>query len=244
MRATKTERHEEEEEEEKRKADMMPPMSSFETSLSSLREILDSMADPQLRSLVASFLDDERFARRLRTAQAAVHNHHAYPGGLLEHILSLARLADAVAKHYPQVDRDLLLAGVFLHDIGKVDEIDVSTSAPARSDAGEFLGHLCLGLLLVERRIAAIEGFCPLRRLQVLHLIASHHGREDWGSPVRPKTIEAIVLHRLDDIDAKVGGFSRAVAGDQGKGRWTEWDRMLGTRLFKGEPGRSVALPR
>jgi 3'-5' exoribonuclease len=199
-----------------------------------------SFTDPHLKALLEAFLRDESVAGALRQAPAAKALHHAWIGGLLEHILSLMGLCDLVAHHYPHINRDLLLTGVVLHDIGKLRELAWGTSFEY-SVEGQLLGHITIGLGMIERKIGAIPDFPPAKRLLVEHLVLSHHGKYEYGSPKLPMTPEAIMLHYLDDLDAKMqtvrAEFARNEAGGRSGAEMTEWVRaldrpLLDTRAF------------
>jgi 3'-5' exoribonuclease len=156
--------------------------------------------------------------------------HHAFIGGLLEHSLSMARLAQFLAGHYPYVNLDLLMSGVLLHDMGKTAEYTME-GAFAFSNDGKLVGHIVRSIIMIEK--AATEIDFPEEQLrQLLHLIASHHGTYEWGSPVTPKTIEAVLLHQIDLIDSRVQGFLDHVREDNGETEWTNKEsRMFGTTL-------------
>ena len=205
----------------------------IEETLEDLRTIFGRFESRPLRELLASFLDDEEFCITFGRAPAATRNHHCYLGGLLEHVHSLVGLASQVGAHYEGLDEELLLTGVFLHDIGKVDELD---SGPGFSYTreGELIGHVAIGVRIAEDRIGRIEDFPPELRSRIVHMILSHHGTLEWGAPVVPKTLEALVLHHLDNLDAKVAIYRRAVDGT-GAGQFSPWERTLGTRLYRGE---------
>ncbi|MBI4614649.1 MAG: HD domain-containing protein [Planctomycetes bacterium] len=198
-----------------------------------LVEIYLGLANPHLAALFRAFFADKAFCRALRQAPAASRNHHSYVGGLLEHVLSLARVADAVARHYEALDHDLLLAGVFLHDVGKVRELDPGPGFPFTVE-GELVGHVVLGVTLLDEMLATLPDFPPALRLQLVHLVLSHHGEREWGAPVVPKTLEGLVLHQLDNLDAKVHMYLRAVSGP-GAGLFTSWEKNLGGRMYRGE---------
>lgn len=201
-----------------------------EVSLAGIRELAASIADPWIARLVRSFLDDGKLAAALAAAPAAKLNHHAYVGGLAEHTLSVMRLCDAAAAHYGDLDRDLLVAGAFLHDIGKTVEIAVEPGFPY-TEEGTLLGHIPLGYALVRERIAAIEGFPSEIAIDLGHLVLSHQGELEWGSPVQPRTAEALVLHFVDNLDSKVATARthlEGVAGGQ-----SSYVRSLGRSLFR-----------
>jgi 3'-5' exoribonuclease len=189
-----------------------------------------SFRDPHLKALLEAFLNDAQMAAALRQAPAAKGMHHAWIGGLLEHVLSLMGLCEMAARHYPNVDRDLLLTGVVLHDIGKLRELKWGTSFDYTME-GQLLGHITIGIGMVEEKLAAIPDFPAAKRLLVEHLVLSHHGEYEFGSPKLPMTPEAILLHYLDNLDAKmqtVGSeFARAEANGRSGAEMTEWVRSM-----------------
>lgn len=209
--------------------------------LGRLREIMRGVGDPHLRALIDCFLIDDDFVRKFTAAPAGVRNHHAYPGGLLEHVVTLLEAGDRIAGLYPGVDRDLLLAGIFLHDIGKVDELSYER-AFSYTDAGQLLGHLVMGVEMVgeqARRAAVLTGepFPAELLLRVKHLIVSHHGPAEFGSPKPPMTPEAVALHYLDNLDAKLHAVDREIRDDPVReSSWTPFNQNLGRKLFKGTP--------
>ncbi len=204
-------------------------------SLAAIRGLVDSMADPWLVRLVRSFLDDPDFARSFAEAPAAKVNHHAYVGGLVEHTRSVMELCAAAAEHYAGVDRDLLLAGAFCHDVGKTIELAVRPGFPY-TERGALLGHIPLGFAMLRERVARIEGFPEHRATDLGHLVLSHQGELEWGSPVQPQTLEAIVLHFLDNLDSKVGTARPHLDGIESGGR-TGYVRSLGRSLFRRDAG-------
>lgn len=189
-----------------------------------------SFTDPHLRALLQAFLGDQQIAAALREAPAAKGLHHAWIGGLLEHILSLMSLSESAARHYPEVNRDLLLTGVALHDIGKLRELRWGTSFEYTLE-GQLLGHITMGIGMIEAKAAAIPGFPPAKRLLVEHLVLSHHGKYEFGSPKLPMTPEAILLHYLDDVDAKMqtarAEFTRSEAAGRSGAEMTDWVRSM-----------------
>ncbi|MBN2061826.1 MAG: HD domain-containing protein [Deltaproteobacteria bacterium] len=199
----------------------------------SLRKILKEISDPNLNTLIEKFLSDRRFVSLFKTAPAAKNFHHGYIGGLLEHTLSVCRLAESIADHYPELDRDLLIAGAFLHDIGKIKELRIDKGVEY-SDEGRLLGHLVLGVNMVEEKISGIKEFPKGLSIKLNHLILSHHGEYDFGSPKRPKFPEAFALHLIDDMDAKINGLTRFMEQDRREGSWTEYNRMFERYLLKG----------
>ncbi len=198
-----------------------------------VREIAEGIEGPHLRALLAAFLDDKEFMAGFRRAPGGVAIHHAWLGGLLEHTLAVTELALEVAGRYPNLNRDVLVAGAILHDIGKIEELDYARGF-RYTDAGGLVGHLPLGVRMVEERARTLDGFPAELLDQLRHLILSHHGEHDYGSPVLPATAEAIALHYLDNLDAKLCAFDQALLRDQNpQDNWTEWDRVFGRKLFK-----------
>ena len=188
-----------------------------------------SFTDPHLKALLRSFLDDAEIAIAFKEAPAAKSMHHAWIGGLLEHVVSLLGICELAAKHY-QVNRDLLLTGAILHDIGKLHELRWGTSFDYTIE-GQLLGHITIGLGMIERKISALPDFPPALRILVEHVVLSHHGRYEYGSPKLPMIPEAMLLHFLDDMDAKMqtmqNEFARSVASGRGAGEVTEWIRSM-----------------
>ena len=195
-----------------------------------LNGFVASFTDPQLFQLVRSFLDDPEYAEKLRSAPAARSMHHAFIGGLLEHIVSMVGLCDATAKHYPWIHRDLLLTGAIFHDIGKLTELSWGTSFDYTME-GTLLGHISIGAGIVDRRIAEIPDFSPRMRILVQHMILSHHGKYEFGSPKLPMIREAILLSYIDDMDAKMQTMDVELkrAADIGRdpAGMTEWVRAM-----------------
>ncbi len=174
-------------------------------------------------------------------------NHHAYPGGLLEHVVNLMEVADSIATHYPILNRDLLLMGVFLHDIGKIEELS-SDHGFAYTDAGQLLGHVVLAISMLDAKLSQAEELAgePIPQETVLrlkHMIVSHHGEYEFGAPKLPMTLEAIALHQLDNLDAKLHNFHQLMRDDANlDSSWTQYQQNLGRKLFKGrsEAAQSV----
>jgi 3'-5' exoribonuclease len=197
-----------------------------------------SFADPDLKALLEAFLADPGIAASLRRAPAAKGLHHAWIGGLLEHVLSLMGMCELAAKHYPGVNRDLLLTGVALHDIGKLRELSWGTSFDYTLE-GQLLGHITIGLGMIERKMDGIPGFPRAKRVLVEHLVLSHHGKYEFGSPKLPMTLEAILLHYLDDLDAKMQTVRAEFARNEANGRpaagLTDWVRSLERPLLNTE---------
>jgi len=203
-----------------------------------LLEILGLVKGPELRRLLLGFLEDPAFRERFLEAPAAVTNHHAYLGGLLEHIVSLSESCLKTCDAYPSLDRDVMIAGAFLHDIGKVEELSVARGLDY-SDKGRLVGHIVTGVLWVEDRARRIPGFPPALLDHLKHVILSHHGELEWGSPILPCTGEALALHALDNLDAKLWAFDKAIRDAKDNGNdWSEWAKIFGRKMWKG-PGAS-----
>ncbi|HSR36040.1 MAG TPA: HD domain-containing protein [Desulfurivibrionaceae bacterium] len=198
-----------------------------------LKAIADGVENPFLRELLLGFLEDRKFMAAFKAAPAAKAMHHAYVGGLLEHTLAIARLANQVCALYPALDRSLLLAGVLLHDIGKIKEFDTAKIPADYSDAGRLVGHMVLGIGMIDERIGTIKGFPAELAARLKHLVLSHHGSHEFGSPVLPMMIEAFVLHFLDNLDAKIAYFDRLGSQAQGEGyQWSDYQRNLERFLY------------
>lgn len=206
-----------------------------------LRELLMGLNNPSLRALAECFLIDDDFLARFTSAPAGVSNHHAYRGGLLEHVVTMMNVADRIADLYPDVHRDLLITGIFLHDIGKIVELSYDHGF-SYTDAGQLVGHLVLGTRLLDEKVRRAteltgEPFPVELHLRLEHMILSHHGSLEFGSPKLPMTPEAIALHYLDNLDAKIHHFTREIRDDPARGAsWTPYQANLQRRLFKGSP--------
>jgi 3'-5' exoribonuclease len=203
--------------------------------LARLREAVDGMREPHLKRLLHDLLADEAFMAAFSAAPAAKSIHHAVLGGLLEHTVSVVGLCRLLADYYPVVDRDLLLAAAMLHDVGKVRELTWDRVFDY-TDAGRLLGHITLGALLVEERIRTIPDFPEDVAQRLLHCILSHHGELEWGSPRRPKTLEALVLHYAEDLDGKVNSFLSFAQShpDPQRPGWTQFNKALDRYLYFG----------
>jgi len=204
-----------------------------EDMLAELDGLIGSIADPWIRKLLRSLLIENAELRAdFAKAPAAKSLHHVYLGGLLEHTLSVAGMAEKACAHYPAMNRDLVLAGVFLHDLGKTAELTFLRSF-GYSDAGNLIGHISMETEWVSREIARIPQFPEELRMQILHCILAHHGKLEFGSPVVPKTPEALLLHYLDDLDGKLEGMFRAIEDEAGSGNWTPFSRSLERMIYK-----------
>jgi len=202
-----------------------------------LRDLVAGVADPDLRRLLEHMFSDSSeadTARRFRQAPGGKSMHHDYIGGLLEHTVSVAEICRHLSAHYEGVDGDLLTAGALLHDIGKVEELSYEGTFDY-TDEGRLLGHLYMGAESISRACDAIGGFPPEKKMLLKHMILSHHGELEYGSPKRPKTLEAILLHFVENMDAKVNAYTEAMADLREGNRWTEYNRMFERYLFSGK---------
>ncbi len=201
---------------------------------SELKKLAHRVKNRHLAALIEAFMADHHFVSRFKKAPAAKIFHHNYRGGLLEHTLSVAQMAVSVTEHYPDLDGDLLLSGAILHDIGKMDELTFDLHIDY-SDQGRLLGHIVLGVSMVEEKLKALKDFPSELALRLKHLILSHHGEFELGSPKRPKFLEAFALHLIDDLDAKINGLGRVLREDRQEGSWTAFNNLLQRYLFKGD---------
>jgi 3'-5' exoribonuclease len=198
-----------------------------------LRGIVAGVQNANLRALLEAFLDDEPLARMYRIAPAAKHVHHAYLGGLIEHVLSVCNLCRVAAAHYKYVDLDLLLTGAILHDVGKVAELTYDRSF-GYSTEGQLLGHIIIGLRLLHDKLQRFPDFPSKLRVLVEHIIVSHHGELEFGSPKVPQFPEALLLHHLDNLDSKMECMRSLVAKDRHvEGCWTGYNSSLERSLLK-----------
>jgi len=196
--------------------------------------IAATIKTPHLKQLLLLMANDHNLMEAMAGSPAAKHNHHALLGGLWQHSRGIVKAAEGVVAAYPRVDRDLLVTGALLHDIGKIEEYRVRADIDY-TDAGRLLRHIVLGAGLVDRYIARVPGFPAVLRLKLLHMIVSHHGQYEWQSPKRPKFLEAAILHQLDMIDAQVDMFGAAVSGRKDPvDAWTGWIRSLDRYVFCG----------
>ena len=204
-----------------------------EEMFASLLERVRRMESGPLRTLLLSILEDPGRAEKYKLAPAAVSYHHAFLGGLLEHVGSLIGLGDRVADHYPWLRRDLILAGLVLHDIGKTEELDFSRGF-RYSTRGQLIGHINMGLEMVQEKIRQIPDFPAPLKDQLEHIILSHHGKLEFGSPKEPMFAEALVVNFLDEIDSKLEAARAQFAADQDRpGEWTARNPALKRELLK-----------
>ena len=215
-----------------------------ETLYKELLQFVHSMKDPFYKALAESVLiDDAEIVSKIKRAPAAKSVHHAYPVGLLEHMLSVTGLLDKISSHYGSfLDRDLMFLGGFFHDIGKIWELSYDRVVDY-TDEGKLIGHLVMGVELVERKINVLEaqvgrlpGAFPLeKRLLIKHVILAHHGQYEYGSPKRPKCLEALLVHYVDDLDSKVNSIRMFVEKDESASRWTGLNKQYERYFYKSD---------
>lgn len=194
-----------------------------------LQSLINKIEDKDYKKVIDTIFTPE-FIGKFENAPAAVNMHHGYLGGLLEHTVTMAKFAEYAAGVY-KANKDLLLTAALLHDVGKIEELSVGTSI-SYSEEGRMLGHLSIADHLVAAAIDKIEDFPGDKALQLRHALLSHHGELEWGSPKRPKTMEALILHHLDNLDAKMGMFNKAVSSLNGERGWTDGRNPFGRSLY------------
>jgi len=214
-------------------ADYLPHTAhNVEELYQQLLRYVDGMKNPWLKQLVARLLNEPAIASRYKRAPAAKVMHHAYLGGLLEHVVGLCGLAKLVAAHYPELDLDLLLTAAMLHDVGKLDELCYERSV-AYTTEGQLLGHIVMELETVVKAMDAIGGFPAKLKTVVQHILISHHGQYEFGSPKLPMIREALVFHYLDDMDSKMAAVRAALAIESGEEYWSVFSGALGRKLLR-----------
>lgn len=193
---------------------------------------IEGMKNPWLKKLTSKILTDPKNVARFKRAPAAKVMHHAYIGGLIEHVVGLCGLAKQIAAHYPELDEDLLLAAALLHDVGKLDELCYER-AVSYSTEGQLLGHITMELETVSKEMDAIEGFPEKLKTVVQHILISHHGEYEFGSPKLPMIREALAFHYMDDLDSKMGAVRAALAVDSGEPEWSAYSGALGRKFLR-----------
>ncbi len=207
--------------------------------LGRLKELVRGIGDPYLKTLAECFLLDEEFLGRFTLAPAGTKHHHSYHGGLLEHTVSMMEAAERIAPCYPQLDRDLLIVGAMLHDVGKTRELGFQGGLEY-TDEGQLVGHLVLAVEMLNAKVAEAERLAgePIPAETVLtlkHMLLSHHGEYEYGSPKVPMTLEALALHCLDLLDSKINAFELILKADPNvDSPWTVYQPGLGRKLYKG----------
>ncbi len=224
-------------------ADFIPESSQNTAELfERLQTLLLGLADPDLKALMRAYLDDAPLMDALCRCPAGVKLHHAFHGGLLEHVVNLMETAQRIRDLYPTVNFDLLTVGIFLHDLGKTRELEYESTF-SYSNEGQLIGHLVQGVEMLNEKVQALESrtgrpFPTEMLLRIKHMIISHHGSYEYGSPKLPMTPEAIALHHLDNLDAKLNEFQSLIDSDPNSDSvWTPYNSNLQRKIFKGVPG-------
>jgi 3'-5' exoribonuclease len=195
----------------------------------------ESLQNDHLKQLFNAFWNDKDFVRDFKKAPAAKNMHHAYLGGLLVHTVSMVFLADKIAEHYRGggIDRDLLIAGTILHDIGKIREFEYQYKIDY-SDEGRLLSHIVIGLKMIDEKLDKLQNFPKKLEILLKHLVVSHHGSREFGSPEVPKTIEAFLLNYVDEIDSKVNGIRDFISQEDPGENWSSYHKLLGRHFYMG----------
>lgn len=214
-------------------ADLLPSgPRDTEELVAELRALASGVREPSLRRLLGAVFGDERFMARFRVSPASQGYHHAYIGGLLEHTVAVASLCRTLASAYAQADPDLLVTAALLHDVGKVDELEFETSI-GYTDAGRLLGHVVLGVRRVQESAVRCRKLDASVLVRLEHALLSHHGELEWGAPKRPSTLEALLLHHADNLDAKAAGFSALLTGAGAADEtWTDAENLFRRPLY------------
>jgi len=216
-------------------ADFMPVTErNIDRMFQRLVALSESIETSCLKDLFSAFWGDHAFVSRFKRAPAAKKMHHAYIGGLLEHTLSMAILADKIVGHYSGVDRDLLLSGVLLHDVGKIREFSYDVRIDY-SDEGRLVNHIAIGVQMIEEKIQSVPSFPEDLALMLKHMVISHHGSRELGSPEPPKTIEAVMLNCIDEMDSRIQGVREFMAKEDPGEMWTSFHRLLGRHFYRGQ---------
>ncbi len=220
-------------------SDFLPSaVRPFDEMMTELDAVVASVKDKDISALLVSIINDKEIREKYKKAPAAKGMHHPYLGGLLEHVLSLCKLGDFVCTHYDGVNKDLVTAGLILHDIGKIIELSFDRSIEY-TDEGRLLGHITIGVELIESKIRELPDFPRELAVLLKHIILSHHGILEYGSPKRPKTVEAFIVSFLDDMDAKVNSVQAAIDDEAGIENWTPFQRLLSRYIYKGTTSSS-----
>jgi 3'-5' exoribonuclease len=214
-------------------SDYLPKTSkNIDELWAKLGEFVESFTNPHLKALLRAFMADEEIAKAYRTAPAAKTLHHAYIGGLLDHVISLMSLCELVVQNYPSVNRDLVITGCFLHDIGKIHELGYARSFTYTTE-GQLLGHIIIELEMLHDKIHQVPGFPDELKILIEHLIISHHGQYEFGSPKLPMFPEAMILHYCDDLDSKMEAMRAQFERESGlDSPWTAYNSSLARPLL------------
>ena len=221
-------------------AEFLPSSSrDIDAIYEELLAMIAGMENEHLRALLTTIFGDDGFRERFVKAPAAKGWHHSYVGGLAEHVRDMARIALGAADVYPEVDRDLLVTGVLMHDLGKLEELS-ATNRIDYTDKGRLVGHIALGAAFLDEFLRGMVDFPEELALRLRHMMLSHHGSRENGSPVVPMTIEALLLNYVDNMDAQVRGALMTLEKNGGEGRWTEYVRLLDRFIYRGDvPGET-----
>jgi len=217
---------------EPRKPEKAAAVETTDANWTELLGLVDAITDLHVKELVKAFLLDDDLTARLRRAPAAKTVHHAYPGGLLEHTVSCIKLSHRIADQYPQLDRDLLVAGAFFHDLGKIRELAYERSVEY-TDEGRLVGHLVMAAQWIHDKARRVGVPRELEQ-HVVHLVLSHHGKLEYGSPKTPATLEALVTHFIDDLDSRMNSWVGLMGRDSGSRRWTDSQNIYGHNIWRG----------
>lgn len=213
-------------------ADYMPcSEKNIEDMYRELTDIISSIKNEYLKKLLESyFIEDKAFIEKFKKHSAAKSIHHGFIGGLLEHTLSVARLCEFIAEHYPVMNHDLLVAAAIFHDIGKTEELSVFPENDY-TDEGQLIGHVVMGTVMISERIKTIEGFPETLANELKHCILSHHGELEYGSPKKPALIEALALAHADNMDAKLQTFTELINANKDKAEWLGYNKMFESNI-------------
>lgn len=213
--------------------DFMPASHmNLDIMMQALRTEIETISDDKLHELCFLLLDDPEIGPRFQKAPAAKSMHHGYIHGLLEHTLSMLRIASLICTHYKNLDRDMILTGVLFHDVGKIYELKYDVGIDY-SDSGKLLGHITMGVMILDKLSGKIEDFSSDKKRLLEHILLSHHGTREFGSPVLPATVEADIIHHIDNLDAKINAYLRTVEKSSSPTEWTDKHFLLGTQIRK-----------
>lgn len=219
-------------EDEYNPADLVYVPENTDETLNSFQALYSDVGDPWLKKLCEAFFADAEFMEQFGAAAAGKRWHHAWRGGLVRHCYEMARLAGTLCELFPNLNKDMLLAGVFLHDIGKLKEMTHDLYVDYTTE-GKLVGHIQLGWEMTLEKIAAIEGFPHSLKIELNHLVLSHHGELEQGSPVVPKTAEAVALYLIDNLDAQTDAFSHVAEETRGQGKeWSDYIALVGRQIW------------
>ena len=196
-----------------------------------IKEYAARIKNPHLKKLIDSYFEDKEFVKDFKNAAAAVRYHHAFKGGLLEHTLAVTEICNAISRVYHNLNYDLLISGAILHDIGKIREYKTVATTEV-TDEGKLLGHITIGYGWVLEKIKQIDGFPGDLRDRLLHIILSHHGHKEFGSPKRPKILEAFIVYYVDHMDADIGGYNIILEENKGGSDWSDYVKNFERSVF------------